>query len=166
MRNAEYKYHLELNFATELAMRVSAKLQKPQRLLTLTSDQERHRYKCTCQHFAWVMHLVDYGSKDQLKQYVSDPEKVISMRRRCVLVFIDQVPWFVKVKSSQQLYHDSETKRSSHRRNAEMHTGSRFSQAASQTAEAMINEDFAEGQTQKRGEADQCMAVLRITLYT
>ena len=106
VRNAELKPQNEECFITELAQRLHAKLQKPQRLLVLTSEQERHRYKCTCQHFDWVMHLVAFGSKDQLKQYVSDPEKVISMRRRCVLVFIDQAPWFVKVKSSQQLYHE------------------------------------------------------------
>ena len=97
-----------------------------------------------------------------MKQYVSGPEKIISMRRRCVLVFIDQVPWFVKVKSSQQLYHDSETKKSSHKRNYERAPRNRFSQNASEAAEARINEDVAEGQTQKRGEADQCMAVLKL----
>ena len=51
-----------------------------------------------------------FGSDKDLRMYVSEPAMVRDNIENCVLLFSDQVPWWVKVKSSRQLYSSKETR--------------------------------------------------------
>ena len=50
-----------------------------------------------------------FGTEEELRNYVSDPKFVKDNRGNLVLIFSDQVPWWVKVKSQRQLYTAAES---------------------------------------------------------
>ena len=148
------------DFAKEIGRRLGARLLMPQRLCMLTPQEEAHRFKCTIQCQDEMMWIIAFGEKEELAKHVSDPDLVIRLRKDCVLLFSDQVPWWVKVKSSRQLYTSSESQARSKR--ARRDVGPQFQDT--QTVMNMDDDDDDDGQTQKRGHTGGVNDKYRITL--
>ena len=171
-RFASFEKHPKnrLDFQTELAQRLGAKLLKPQRLCNLTTEEEAHRFKCTIQCQDEAMWILAFGEDNELSLHFSDPEFVKNNRENAVLLFSDQVPWWVKVKSCRQLYTAKETRTTgqvekglqtfnlNHKSNQDTQT------AAGLTLAEVDEAPGDEGMTQKRGQSDGSNDKYRITL--
>ena len=81
-----------------------ARILKPQRLVSLTLEQERFRCEQTWKLLDKRIHLAAFGSIEQLVEHVGQPERFAESRKQCVLLQSDQVPFYVKIRPSKQLH--------------------------------------------------------------
>ena len=110
-----------------------------------------------------------FGTEEELRKYVSDPKFVKDNRENLVLIFSDQVPWWVKVKSQRQLYTAAESTTQARKDAQEKFANAHKSNQETQKAEGLTFEEANEapgdeGMTQKRGAAHQTNDKYRITL--
>ena len=94
-----------------------AKLLKPQRLVPLTLNEEKHRAQCGWAQFDRMLWLSCFGSKEQLKPHVLDVEYFVQHRSELVVVMNDQVPLWVKVRAQKQLFAEWEVQKNRSERN-------------------------------------------------
>ena len=93
-------------------MHCKAKLLKPQRLIHITPEQESYRCEQTWKLMDKYVYLISFGTEEELKEFVGKPQEFVEHRKKTVVLQCDQVPFYCKVKPSQQLYMDSETRSS------------------------------------------------------
>ena len=92
---------------------VGARLLKPQRLLTLSLDEERNRVFETWKDYDFKMHMMCFGPIEWLQQHVQDPEDFRKNIKTTVLSFLDQVPLWVMPRAGKQLYGEWELRKKS-----------------------------------------------------
>ena len=83
---------------------VGARLLKPQRMLSLTLDEEMHRVFETWKDWDWKLYMVCFGPMSWLEKQVCDATAFRKNLRNLVLSFSDQVPFWVLVKAAKELY--------------------------------------------------------------
>jgi len=101
--NTRFKYLVnargKTDCAKEIATRIGAYAVMPQSLSVLTSAREAHRFKSTLQCQDEMMWIIAFGQRDELSKHVSNPDVVIASRKSAVLLFSDQVCWWVNFKN-------------------------------------------------------------------
>jgi hypothetical protein len=70
----------------------------------LSWEEEKARCKATWHHFDETLQLAAFGSIEELRRRVSNPESWIANRQSTVLVFSDQVPFWCKIGAGNQVY--------------------------------------------------------------
>ena len=71
---------------------------------------ERCRAEATWQGFDHKVALAAFGETKDLKALVADPEAFIEARPEIVLRMSDQVPFWVMLQASRQLYSEKEVR--------------------------------------------------------
>ena len=84
---------------------------KPQRVMNLTSKEERHRAEATWTAYDRAMWTMGFAPVEELAELVANTEQVRDNLKDTVLFFSDQVPFWVKVVSSRQLYGENELRK-------------------------------------------------------
>ena len=87
-----------------LCMVLGAKLLKPQRLVSLSVEEEERRCHLSWQFFDNVMRIAAFGSREELAEMVNSPESFIKNRAQLTIVMSDQIPYYVKIQPGKQLY--------------------------------------------------------------
>jgi hypothetical protein len=82
----------------------------PHLLTALAPIEEQVRTQLGWQAFDQAIHLLSYGTQDELKPFVSLPKEVASLRKKAVIICSDQVPVWVKVQTKKELFLNSEYK--------------------------------------------------------
>ena len=101
LKNVEFRKDQIVRFC-------KARLLKPQRLTALTLEQEAWRCEQTWKMIDHRMWLSAFGSAEDLKPYLAQPEVFMSQREHLVIVQSDQVPFYCKVASDKQMYTNQE----------------------------------------------------------
>ena len=81
-----------------------ARLLKPQRLLTLTFEEEKKRVFESWKDWDRKQWEMCFGDLAWLEKHVVDPETFRGNIKHTVLKWSDQIPFWVKVRASKQLY--------------------------------------------------------------
>jgi len=87
-----------------LRIEVGARMLKPQRLLTLTILEEEHRLYQTWRDFDFRLWNMCFGDLSWLEQHVMDPQSFRENIKSTVLSWSDQIPFWVKIQSTKQLF--------------------------------------------------------------
>ena len=90
-----------------------AKLLKPQRLMNITVEQEHFRVEQSWMLIDKQLHLVSFGTAEELSTQVGKPEQFIEGRKRTVIIQSDQIPFYCKVQPEKQLYSKKELRNTS-----------------------------------------------------
>ena len=90
--------------SNQLQRFLGAKFLKPQRVMNLSSKEERHRAEATWMAYDRAMWTMAFAPVEELSELVAKPHQVRENLQDTVLLFSDQVPFWVKVVSSRQLY--------------------------------------------------------------
>ena len=98
--------------SNQLQRFLGAKFLKPQRVMNLTSKEERHRAEATWMAYDRAMWTMGFAPVEELSELVAKTEQVRANLKDTVLLFSDQVPFWVKVVSSRQLYGKDEVRKS------------------------------------------------------
>ena len=93
---------------TDIMRKIGASSYKPGRVTTLDASEEKLRARLTWQSFDSALHLAAFGTLDELKKFVAKPEQFIEHRKSLVLTFSDQIPFWVKIGSGNQVYSKNE----------------------------------------------------------
>ena len=101
-----------------LVHELGAKLLKPQRLVSLSLQEERRRVECSWQAFDFRVHRAAFGDLSFLEQSVMEPKSFRDNLGSTVLCFSDQIPFWIKVGSTRQLFAQFETQKNKSCRNA------------------------------------------------
>ena len=97
-KNRAYRSNEIMRFA-------GARLLKPQRLVSLTADEEKRRAQATWRAFDAKIHAVSFGDEATLSENgIGNPKQFLENRHECVLTFSDQVPFYCKARSTEQVY--------------------------------------------------------------
>ncbi len=96
--NVGAREHIKQNLQAFLG----ARFLKPQRLVNLTIDEEKHRAICTWQGFDLRLWQVAFGTEEDLGSYVANFEDFKANVKHTVIAMSDQVPFWVKVTSGKQ----------------------------------------------------------------
>ena len=86
-----------------------ARLRKPQRLTTLSINEERARWRVTLQGYDRV--LWEAMRPECLEDKVVDPQGFVDGIEDAVVVHADQVPCWLRIGALRQLYGSAEVKR-------------------------------------------------------
>jgi hypothetical protein len=97
-------------YSTTLAAQIEAKLLKPSRMSKLSMEEEEARVKATWQQFDHLLWVAAFGNEDVLRKYVADPAHWMQNREKVVVGMSDQIPVWVKVGRTKQLYCAEELK--------------------------------------------------------
>jgi hypothetical protein len=98
--------------SNQLQRFLGARFLKPQRVMNLTSKEERHRAEATWMAYDRAMWTMSFAPVEELAVLIAKPEQVRENLKDTVLLFSDQVPFWVKVVSSRQLYGKNELRKS------------------------------------------------------
>ena len=88
----------------DVLRKIGASSYKPQRVTSLDAAEEKLRARLTWQSFDSALHLAAFGTADELKTFVAKPENFVRHRHGLVLTFSDQIPFWVKIGSGNQMY--------------------------------------------------------------
>ena len=77
---------------------------KPQRMLSLTYEEEKIRCRLTWMQFDKRMYDLACGDVNVLKKYVVDANIMLKRIEDCVMCFSDQVPWWGMICRKKQMY--------------------------------------------------------------
>ena len=91
-------------------MHLNATLHKPQRLVSLTYEEEERRALRSWHRFDWKLNLACFRPLEELAEVVRDPEAFRTNVRDLVIFMNDQIPMWLKLKPGQQVYAEFETK--------------------------------------------------------
>ena len=83
---------------------VGGRLLKPQRLLTLTLDEEKKRVFESWKDWDRKQWEMCFGALSWLEKHVACPKTFRNNIKKTVLKWSDQIPFWVKVKHAKQLY--------------------------------------------------------------
>ena len=144
----------------------NARLAKPQRLVSLTYEEEERRALRSWNRFDFKLHQACFMPVEELANVVRDPEGFRREARNLIIFMNDQIPMWLKLKPGMQVYAEFDFQKGKH----EMNLG-RLSGGGSQAKERMLREDdedevegINEGMTQLRGEAAKDQDKFRITV--
>ena len=98
-------------FADRLVEAIGAKMLNPGRLSALSTKEEETRVKCSWRDFDAVLWLACFGEPDQLAKLVANPVEFQSCRHQLVIGFSDQIPVWVKIGRSKQVYCEKEVRK-------------------------------------------------------
>ena len=79
--------------------------------MSLSASEEKLRAHCTWRHYDHLLHQVCWGPQEWLKEKVAGPEVFRMHLKEAVLVYSDQVPFWVKVTAQRQLYSSGEVRK-------------------------------------------------------
>jgi len=91
-----------------LMREIGSRLLKPQRLIHLSTEEEKARAHLSWQMYDYSLYLISFAPIEELAQYVLKPEMVREFAKDCVIVHSDQIPFLAKVRPGKQLYADFE----------------------------------------------------------
>ena len=162
--------------ADQMQRLFNARLLKPQRLVSMTTEQEAQKIYDTWHHHDAIQQIAAFGTPEELSVFIVKVDEWIQHRKTIAKVFSDQMPYYVKLKPGKQLYAEGEYKTSANKpltaAEKEQAMGVR-SGGGSQKASTLLKADEeekapsgidAEGQTQTRGESHQDQDKFRITV--
>ena len=115
-RNREYTLNQMLHH-------FNARLYKPQRLVSLSFQEEERRALRSWNRFDWKLNLACFRPVAELADVVKDPEGFRANVRDLVIFMNDQIPMWLKLKPGKQVYADFETRKGRHERNLGRLTG-------------------------------------------
>jgi hypothetical protein len=107
--NVSLKY--KESFATRLLENIGGKLMQPGRMSTLSMEEEEAGVKATWKEFDAALWLAAFGSQEDLAKVVANPEEFIHQRGTVVIGFSDQIPVWVKIGRTKQVYCGDEVKK-------------------------------------------------------
>ena len=96
------------SFTRRLMRNVGGSLFKPQRVTTLTMEEERIRCLATWHHFDHMLSLGAFGGEEELKAHVSNQKAWIENVENTTILFSDQVPFWCKIGAGNQVYCEAE----------------------------------------------------------
>ena len=108
LKNLDSKPNYVKWMKKDLMRATECRFLKPQRMLSLTWEEERLRCQCTWQQYDRFLREVAFGDHEVLQHRVVDVKGFMRRRQQCVLGFSDQVPWWGMVSHAKQLYMKSE----------------------------------------------------------
>ena len=145
---------------------MNARLMKPQRLVSLTFEEEERRALRGWWRFDWKLNLACFRPLEELGALVRKPDLFREKVRELVIFMCDQIPMWLKIKPGAQVYAEFELRNGTHERNL-----GNLSGGGSQAASTMLRDDDEdeiqsgmEGMTQLRGEASKGQDKFRITV--
>ena len=103
-KNSEYAL-------TQMLHYFNARLFKPQRLVSLTYEEEERRALRSWHRFDWKLNLACFRPLEELALVVKDPEAVRKHVRDLVIFMNDQIPMWLKLKPGKQVYAEFETRK-------------------------------------------------------
>ena len=93
----------------------NARLCKPQRLVSLTYEEEERRALRSWNRFDWKLNVACFRPLEELANLVRDPKGFRENVRDLVIYMNDQIPMWLKVKPGRQAYAEWELRRRSMR---------------------------------------------------
>jgi len=155
-------------YICQLMGAIGAKELRPSRFTELTPDEEAIRAKLTWQSNDRQLWIGAFGSEEELKRVVVDPKKWKEMAPHTVLVYSDQIPFWVSLGLPKLAYakFEREAVAQARKRRKKMKAqGSSFVKSnALQPSQGMqLHEEVGEGQTQMRGTATDGDDKVRVT---
>ena len=166
MEAIERQERNETYTVTQLLVYMNAKLHFPQRLVSLTYDEEERRCLRGWWRFDWKLILACFRSVEELGALVRKPQLFRDEVRQLVIFMSDQIPMWLKLKPGKQVYAHFELRDGKH----EVSLGS-LGGGGAQSAATFLREDDedeieggSEGMTQLRGEATKDQDKFRITV--
>ena len=91
-------------FKNKIAADIGAVEGTPSRYTALSGDEEQIRFELSVQQFDQRLWLAAFGTEEQLSMHVADAKKFMLHRKDIVLVFVDQIPFWVKVGKMRTLF--------------------------------------------------------------
>ena len=144
----------------------NARLCKPQRLVSLTYEEEERRALRSWNRFDWKLNVACFRPLEELANLVRDPQGFRENVRDLVIYMNDQIPMWLKVKPGKQAYADWELRKKKYERNLGSLSG-----GGTQSKDCVLQDDDedeiegpAEGMTQLRGEASKDQDKFRVTV--
>ena len=145
---------------------MNAKLLKPQRLVSLSYEEEERRALRGWWRFDWKLNLACFRPLEELGALVRRPDLFREKVRELVIFMCDQIPMWLKIKPGAQVYAEFEIRNGKYERNLGSLSG-----GGSQAASTMLRDDDEDeiqsgmdGMTQLRGEASKDQDKFRITV--
>ncbi len=132
---------------------VGGRLLKPQRLVNLTLEEEKHRTLATWQDFDFKMYMMCFGPLEWLEPHVFDPQSFRNNLAHTIFSWSDQIPFWIKIRTTKQLYAMWELS----------HKGARNDPSAFKGSENQFAQTV-EGMNQKRGNEPDGGDRYRVTL--
>ena len=148
------------------------RLLKPQRLCSMSLDEEAERVCETWYLFDFVMWLAAFADIEELAEHIIDPVEFRKNIKATVICMSDQMPFYIKLQPGKQLYTRDEVAAGKRKKpltelEREQALGSKGG-GGSTKADKLISFDVAEddneGMTQTRGESHGNQDKFRITL--
>ena len=96
---------------------MNARLMKPQRLVSLTYEEEERRALRGWWRFDWKLNLACFRPLEELDKLVRKPKLFRENVRDLVIFMSDQIPMWLKLKPGKQVYAEFETRKGKHERN-------------------------------------------------
>ena len=153
---------------TQLLLYMNAKLYFPQRLVSLTYEEEKRCLR-SWWRFDWKLMVACFAPVEELGRLVRKPQLFRDEVRQLVIFMSDQIPMWLKLKPGKQVYADFELRGGKHEANL-----GKLSGGGAQHAAALLRDDDedeieggnegSEGMTQLRGEASKDQDKFRITV--
>ena len=159
-------------YMSRLLSGVGAKVGRPSRFTELTAEEEEIRCKLTWQSNDRVLYIAAFGDSEELKTLVAETESWRELAPHTVLVYSDQIPFWVSLglrKTAYARFERNSLQQARKRRRQMKKAGeSYYGHSTVQQAQAMpemdeVQEDRCEGQTQLRGKATDGDDKLRVT---
>ena len=143
---------------------LGAKALAPHRVSQLSEYEEKVRAMLSWQSLDHAQQLAAFGTEQELSAFVAKPDQFAQHRDKCVLGFSDQIPLWVSEASKRVLYaeHEVATETQDKLRSRHMEMSLQEVQPATVVL-AEHPKPSAEGQTQKRQQADANASKFRIT---
>ena len=95
---------------------LEARLLKPQRVMTLSMDEEKMRALNTWMLFDWIMDQMVRRSEKFFRARFAAPRPAMRNVSETVLMFSDQIPCWLKIASGRQLFRKDEVQAKKRRR--------------------------------------------------
>ena len=155
----------------QMQKQFGCRLLKPQRLCSMTLEEEAERVSETWYLFDFVMWLAAFAEIEELGEHVLNPEEFRKNVRSTVICMSDQMPFYIKLQPGKQMYTKDEIASSKRKplseREKEEGMG-RKTGGGSQKAVAISSLDEFEidneGMTQTRGESHGNQDKFRVTV--
>ena len=92
------------SFGSRLLRDVGGKLLQPGRMSTLSMLEEEARVKASWKDFDAALWLAAFGEVEDLAKFVANPVEFSEERAKLVIGFSDQIPVWVKIGRSKQVF--------------------------------------------------------------
>jgi len=96
------------SFGNKLLVNLGAKLLQPGRMSALSMQEEEARVKNSWKDFDAALWVAAFGTEEDLAKYVANPIEFQSCRQQLVIGFSDQIPVWVKIGRTKQVYCERE----------------------------------------------------------